>query len=310
MMESGAALESQLVESIQGTATIRRFGSEAYFNLKTESRFIPLMRAIFSSSRNGLVLSNVSEWITGLLTISILWWGSYLVIDQVLSPGELLSFYTLSVFFTTPVQALIGSNKSMQDALIAADRLFEIIDLETEKEAGGRLTLDSFEEGDLLFNNIHFSYNPGIPVFCGLQFQISKNKMTAIIGESGCGKSTLLSLIQKFYPLNGGDILIGKTSIQYISTTVLRQQIVAVPQHTDLFQGTIISNIALGEHEPDLERIFDICSRLGLHEFINNLPARYQTIVREQGTNLSGGQKQRSGYCPGALQKSSYFDLG
>ncbi len=181
------------------------------------------MRAIFTSSRNGLVLSNISEWINGLLTISILWWGSYLVIDQVLSPGELLSFYTLSVFFTTPVQALIGSNRPMQDALIAADRLFEIIDLETEKEAGEKLTLDNFPEGDLVFNNIHFSYTPGAPVFCGLQCQIFQHQMTAIIGESGCGKSTLLSLIQKFYPLNGGDIMIGKTSLQYISTTILRQ---------------------------------------------------------------------------------------
>ena len=247
MMETGAALESQLFETVQGAATIRRFGSEVYFNLKTESRFVILMRAIFSSSRNGLVLSNISEWINGLLTILILWRGSYLVINQVLSPGELLSFYTLSIFFTTPVQALIGSNKPMQDALIAADRLFEIIDLETEKETGEKLALDNFPEGDLVFNNIHFSYHPGIPVFCGLQFQIFQHKMTAIIGESGCGKSTLLSLIQKFYPLNGGDIMIGNTSLQYISTNILRQQIVAVPQHTDLFQGTIISNIVLDE---------------------------------------------------------------
>lgn len=295
MMETGAALESQLVETVQGAATIRRFGAESYFNLKTESRFILFMRTIFTSSRSGLVLSNVSEWINGLLTILVLWLGSYLVIDQVLSPGELLSFYSLSVFFTTPVQALIGANKPMQDALIAADRLFEIIDLETEKEAGEKLTLDRFPEGDLVFNNIQFSYNPGAPVFSGLQIKIFQNKMTAIIGESGCGKSTLLSLMQKFYPLNGGDILIGNTSLQYISTAVLRQQIVAVPQHTDLFQGTIISNIVLGEQEPDLERIFDICNLLGLHEFINSLPARYQTIIREHGTNLSGGQKQRLG---------------
>ncbi len=295
MMETGAALESQLVETVQGAATIRRFGAESYFNLKTESRFILFMRTIFTSSRSGLVLSNVSEWINGLLTILVLWLGSYLVIDQVLSPGELLSFYSLSVFFTTPVQALIGANKPMQDALIAADRLFEIIDLETEKEAGEKLTLDRFPEGDLVFNNIQFSYNPGAPVFSGLQIKIFQNKMTAIIGESGCGKSTLLSLMQKFYPLNGGDILIGNTSLQYISAAVLRQQIVAVPQHTDLFQGTIISNIVLGEQEPDLERIFDICNLLGLHEFINSLPARYQTIIREHGTNLSGGQKQRLG---------------
>ena len=295
MMETGAALESQLVETVQGVTTIRRFRSEAYFNLKTEKRVILLMRAIFTSSRTGLILSNTSEWITSLLTISILWIGSFLVIDQVLSPGELLSFYTLTAFFTTPVQALIGANRPMQDALIAADRLFEIIDLETEKEITEKQTVDRFPEGDLVFNNIQFSYGPGNPVFNGLQVRILQNHITAVIGESGCGKSTLLSLIQKFYPLNGGNILIGEMDIQYVSTVVLRQWVAAVPQHTDLFQGTIISNIALGEHEPDLERIFDICNRLGLHEFISRLPARYQTIIREQGINFSGGQKQRLG---------------
>ena len=295
IMETGAALESQLVESIQGMTTIRRFGSQAYFNLKTETRFIPLMQTIFTSSRWGLLLSNGTEWITSLLTISILWTGSYMVIDRNLSPGELLSFYTLTAFFTTPVQALIGANRTMQDALVAADRLFEIIDLETENEIIEQPVFDRFPEGNLVFENIHFSYGPGNPVFSGLNFRIPQFQMTAVIGDSGSGKSTLLSLIQKLYPLNEGNILIGGMDIQFISNAVMRNKIAAVPQQTDLFQGTILSNIALGEHEPDLERIFDICRRLGLHEFISQLPAHYQTVIREQGINLSGGQKQRLG---------------
>ena len=131
--------------------------------------------------------------------------------------------------------------------------------------------------------------------------------MTAVVGDSGCGKSTLLSLIQKIYQPNGGSIFIAEINIQYISTAVLRQKIAAVPQHIDLFQGTIISNIALGENEPDFERIFDICNRLGLHEFISGLPAQYQTIIREQGVNLSGGQKQRLGNCQGLVQEILQF---
>jgi ATP-binding cassette, subfamily C, bacteriocin exporter len=293
MMETGASLESHLVETVQGVSTIRRFGAENYFNLKTESRFILLMKVIFTSSRNGLILTSTSEWITSFLNILILWTGSYLVIDRILSPGELLSFYTLTAFFTTPVQALIGANKPIQDALIAADRLFEIIDLESEKKMTEIQTMDSFPEGDLVFDNVHFSYSPGIPVFNGLHLLFPWNHMTAVIGDSGCGKSTLLTLIQKIYQPNGGNILIAGINIQYVSTALLRQKIAAVPQHTDLFHGTIISNIALGENKPDLVRIFDICNRLGLHDFISSLPARYLTIIREQGINLSGGQKQR-----------------
>ena len=133
------------------------------------------------------------------------------------------------------------------------------------------------------------------PVFRGFQVRLSQNKMTAIIGESGCGKSTMISLLQKLYIPDQGNILIGETDIRQISTAVLRKKIAAVPQQTDLFQGDFISNIALGEHEPDLERIFDICRRLGLHEFIDRLPGRYRSIIREQGINLSGGQKQKIG---------------
>jgi ATP-binding cassette subfamily B protein len=295
IMETGAAFESHLVETIQGVTTIRRFGSEPDFNLRTENRFVPLMRAVFTSSRNGLLLSNASEWMTSLSTIIILWTGTYMVLDRVLSPGELLSFFTLTAFFTRPVQALIGANKPMQDALVAADRLFEIIDLETEKENMKGFCVNKFPEGDLIFDNVHFSYGHGNPVFNALKLRIPLHQMTAIVGESGCGKSTLLSLIQKLYSLDAGNIMIGDMDIQYISATLLRKRVAAVPQHTDLFQGDFIYNITLGEHEPDRERIFDICHRLGLHEFIDRLPGRYHTIIREQGVNLSGGQKQRLG---------------
>jgi ABC-type bacteriocin transporter len=295
MMERSAALESQLVESIQGISTIRRFESSAFFMLKTEKRFVPLMQAMYNSGRTGLILSNVSEWVTSLLTIIILWWGTYLVIDQKLSAGELLSFYTLTGFFAAPVQALIGSNKPMQDALIAADRLFEIIDLETEKEAGPGLEIERFRAAGLVFNDVYFSYGPGRAVFTGLNIHILQNQITGVIGESGCGKSTLLALVQKFYSPDHGTILLGDVDIQYLSNHIVRQEIVAVPQHTDLFQGNIISNIALGEEEPDLERIFVICRRLGLHDFIAGLPARYLTVIHEQGLNLSGGQQQKLG---------------
>ena len=309
IMETGAALESQLVESIQGIRAIRYFGSQAWFNLKTENRFIPLMRSVFTSGRNGLLMAHATEGISSLLTICILWTGSYLVINRNLSPGELLSFYTLAAFFTTPVQGLIGANRSMQDALIAADRLFEIIDLETEKEIMPPTGVERIPEGDLIFRNIHFSYSSGNPVFCGLNLRIPRNQMTAIQGESGCGKSTLLSLILRLYPLNSGNIMIGETDIQDISTDVLREQISVVPQQTDLFEADIISNIALGEHTPNLERVFSICHRLGLDEFINQLPARYHTMIREQGMNLSGGQKQRLGIARALYRNPSIMIL-
>jgi ATP-binding cassette, subfamily C, bacteriocin exporter len=295
MMESSAALESQLLESIQGITTIRRFAVSAHFELKTENRFMSLMRAIYMGNNRSLILISLSDWMTQIWTIFILWFGAYLVIDQVLSPGELLSIYTLAVFFTAPVQAVITANKPMQDALIAADRLFEIVDMETVKGGDGGLTFEQCKNADLVFNDVHFRYGSGAEVFTGLNIRIPQNRITAVIGESGCGKSTLLALIQKLYIPDQGNILIGDTNIQQVSDDLIRRRVVAVPQQADLFHGTIIFNISLGDEKPDMERIIDICKQLGLHDFITRLPCGYNTIIRDQGSNLSGGQLQKLG---------------
>jgi ATP-binding cassette subfamily B protein len=295
IMEAGSDMESHLVEALQGISTIKRHNVESYFNYKTENKFIPLMQSVFRGSRREIFLTYASEWTTGLLVIIILWTGSYLALNQILSPGELLSFYTLAAFFTIPIQSLVSANKPMQDALIAADRLFEIIDLETEAGDKEQICIHKLPMGDVVFENVQFSYGPGLPVFNGLQLRIRQNHITAITGESGCGKSTLHSLLQKLYSLNGGNIRIGETDIRDISTVIVRSRISAVSQQTSFFLGDFISNIALGEKEPDIERIFEICRRLGIHEFVDRLPGRYRTIIREQGLNLSGGQRQRLG---------------
>ena len=293
IMKSGAVLENQLMETIQGISTIRRFGAEEFFSRQTENKFNPLMQSVFISNRNGFLMSYLSEWITGLLIIILLWNGAKLVMDHRLLPGELISFFTISAFFTIPVQGLIHANKPLQDTIIAADRLFEITDLEIEKNEKHQIEL--FPEGDLVFEKVHFSYAPGTTVFKELNIRLPMGQITAVVGESGCGKSTLLSLIQKLYEPDKGKILIGDVDIHHLSTSMLRKKIAAVQQHTDLFEGDFISNIALGDNEPDMDRIYEICLRIGLQSFIDQLPDRYRTVIREQGMNLSGGQKQRIG---------------
>ena len=293
IMKSGALLENQLMETIQGISTIRRFGTEEFFNRQTENKFNPLMESVFISNRNGLLMSHLSEWITGLLMIILLWNGANLVMDHRLLPGELISFFTISAFFTIPVQGLIHANKPLQEAFIAADRLFEITDLEIEKNEEFQIEL--FPDGDLVFENVYFSYGPGNTVFKELDIRLPMGQISAVVGESGSGKSTLLSLIQKLYVPHSGKILIGDIDIQHLSTSLLRKKIAAVQQQIDLFEGDFISNIALGENKPDMDRIIEICQRIGLHSLIDHLQDRYQTVIREQGINLSGGQKQRIG---------------
>jgi ATP-binding cassette subfamily B protein len=293
LMEESAELESQLVESLNAVGTIKRFGLEQFANDKTEGRFVTLLRTIYKTSIYSLYIGTGSEFFTRLFTIILLWAGSYFVINRELSPGELLSFYALVGYFTGPASSLIGANKNIQDALIAADRLFEIIDLETEASNENKVTLTPDLIGDIAFNNVSFRYGTRTTVFEGLNLTIEKGSSTAIVGESGSGKSTLLSLLQNLYPLKEGNITIGGLDLQHISNRSLRQIVGVVPQHIDLFGGTIVDNIAVGDYEPDMQRILFLSKMIGIDEFIEKLPNTYNSIVSEQGNNLSGGQRQR-----------------
>ncbi|MCG9899676.1 MAG: peptidase domain-containing ABC transporter [Hydrotalea sp.] len=293
LMEESAELESQLVESLNAVGTIKRFGLEPFANDKTEGRFVTLLRTIYKTSIYSLYIGTGSEFFTRLFTIILLWSGSYFVIQRELSPGELLSFYALVGYFTGPASSLIGANKNIQDALIAADRLFEIIDLETESSNENKIELTPELIGDIHFTSVTFRYGTRTTVFEGLNLAISKGQSTAIVGESGSGKSTLLSLLQNLYPLKEGNITIGGLDLQHISNRSLRLMVGVVPQQIDLFSGTITDNIAVGDYEPDMQKVLQLSKMLGIDEFVEQLPNTYNSIVSEQGVNLSGGQRQR-----------------
>jgi ATP-binding cassette, subfamily C, bacteriocin exporter len=292
MMEQAAELESQLVESLNSVKTIKQFGLEEYANIKTEMRFITLLKTVYRSGINSVFSSNSSEFLNRIFTIILLWVGSYYVINQSITPGELLSFYAILGYLTGPAAGLIGMNKTIQNALIAADRLFEIMDLERESDEN-KIELRKEFLGDIRFENVSFSYGTRVEVFKDFNLNIPKGKMTAIIGESGSGKTTLAGLLLKLYPLNNGAIYIGDHNIDYFTNSSMRGVISSVPQKLDLFAGNIIENIAVGEFHPDMERILEICRLLGILTFIEKLPAGFTTYIGENGATLSGGQKQR-----------------
>jgi ATP-binding cassette subfamily B protein len=292
LMEDSAELESQLVESLNSVGTIKRFGLEDHANEKTETRFIKLLRTGLKSNLNSVFSGTSSELSSRLLTIALLWVGAGYVMDNKITPGELLSFYTLIGYFTGPVSTLIGMNKTVQDAVIAADRLFEIMDLERETDEN-QIELTADKIGDIHFENVSFRYGTRATVFEDLNLIIPQGKFTAIVGESGSGKSTLMSILQNIYPIQNGNVRIGEYDLKYISNTSLRKLISVVPQQIDLFAGNVIDNIAVGDDEPDMQKIINIAAKLGLTGFIEALPKGFQTYLGENGTTLSGGQRQR-----------------
>ena len=292
MMEESAELESHLVESLNAVKTIKQFGAEFYANNKTDIHFSTLLKTIYKSVLNSLFSGNASEFVSRIFTIVLLWVGAGYVIDREITPGELLSFYALIGYFTSPVSQLIGMNKSIQNALIASDRLFEIMDLEQE-EVTDKIELTAEQIGNINFENVTFSYGSRREVFKDFSCVIEKGKTTAIVGESGSGKTTLATLIQNLYPVNSGKITIGGYEVQYLSHYSLRTLIGVVPQQIDLFSGNVIENIAFGEDFPDMQRVIDLTKQLGILSFIEQLPNGFQTHLGENGSQLSGGQRQR-----------------
>jgi ABC-type bacteriocin transporter len=292
LMEDSADLQTQLVESLNTIATIKRFGLESYANLKTEASFIKLLKTIFQATKNGVFIGDSVELFTRLFTIIILWIGAYSVLDHIITAGELLSFYALIGYFTDPVSSLIGMNRNLQDALISADRLFEIMDLERE-EAENKVELTREMLSDIHFREVAFRYGSRVTVFENLNLTIKKGTITAIVGESGSGKTTLMALLQNIYPLNGGHITIGKYDIKHISNSSLRSMVSVVPQKIDMFAGNVTENIAVGSYRPDMGKVLQICEALGIAEFVEKLPNGFGTYVGENGVTLSGGQKQR-----------------
>jgi ABC-type bacteriocin transporter len=292
LMENAAELQTQLVESVNAIPTIKRFGLEEFANFKTETKFINMLQTVFQSANNSLWIGNSSTFVISSFTIILLWAGSTFVLNKIITPGELLSFYSIIGYFMSPVASLIGMNKTLQDARIAADRLFEIMDLD-EEEVENRSDLTPDMIGDIQFRDVHFRYGTRVSVFEGLNLNIKCGEITAIVGESGSGKTTLLSLMQNLYDLESGSIYIGSYDLKYLTNSSLRKMVGVVPQDVHLFAGNVIENIAIGELEPDMKRVVQICTELEIIDFIERLPSGFNTFLGENGTNLSGGQRQR-----------------
>jgi len=292
IMENAAELQTQLVESITHVRTVKEFGIEEFSNLKTENKFVKLLFTTYKSGLNGIFANTSTQFLASAFTVVLMWIGSGYVIDRAITPGELFSFYALIGYFTSPVASLIGMNKTAQNALIAADRLFEIMDLERE-ETENKVELQKGVIGDIKFENVSFRYGSRVEVFKNFNAIFKKNETTAIVGESGSGKTTLISLLQNLYPIKEGKIYVGDYDIQFVHYKSLRQYIGVIPQQLNLFSGNIIDNIAVGDSFPNIQRILDLSKQLGITDFVEKLPNGFETQIGENGAMLSGGQKQR-----------------
>jgi ATP-binding cassette, subfamily C, bacteriocin exporter len=292
-MENAAELESHVFESLNTITTIRHFSAAEHTDLKTGTRLYKLLRSIYISSKSSIVAHGAAELIAGMLTIAVLWVGSVMVLNNNFTPGTLLSFYALLGYLVAPVTYLINANQLIQDALIASDRLFQIMDLECEENQEGKVRLTREMIGDIHFRHVDFRYGSRLQVFNNLSLTFNKGDISAIVGESGSGKTSLVAVLENLYPIQAGTVEIGNYNLQHICRDSLREHIGIVPQRVELISGTIAENIAFGELEPDMKRIIDLCGILNMRDFVERIPGAYNALLGEHGISLSGGEQQR-----------------
>ncbi len=294
-MERSAELESQLIESVGGATMVKRFGLHGWMHRKVELCVTRLLDPVFRSARASIITAQANEFLSRAAVIVLFWSGAVYVAGGLLSTGELLGLYTLLAYLTGPLARLLSMNRMVQDALIAADRLFEILDLDQEDADENGLSASPVEvpAGDIRFEGVTFRYGNRNPALNGLDLVVREGWTTALVGASGGGKSTILALLQKLYLPGSGCVLIGDVDLNRVPRAQLRALIGVVPQDVQVLTASVLENITLGSEPPDAERVLRICRDLGLHDFFESLPFGYATELGESGLGLSGGQRQR-----------------
>ncbi|OEF98971.1 bacteriocin ABC transporter ATP-binding protein [Vulcanibacillus modesticaldus] len=294
-MENNAQLTSYIVESLNGIETVKAYNAERQANFETEKKFVSFLKTVF---KHGF-LNNVQASLRGFVElvggVIILWVGAYQVIKGNLSVGQLITYNALLAYFLEPIKNLINLQPMMQTAIVAADRLGEILDLELEKDENEEKKINPASlKGRITIKNLDFRYGTRQLVLKNINLSIEPGEKIALVGESGSGKTTLVKLLMNFYQAEKGEILINDYNIQDINLDVLRGKIAYIPQDTFFFSGTIRENLQLGLAEDvELDKIIEVCKVAKAHDFINNLPLRYNTLLEENASNLSGGQRQR-----------------
>ncbi len=310
-MENSAKVNSYLIESLSGIPIIKSYNAEKDVFHKTETYFIRLLKKIFVLG----VYTNIQTSLKGLLDFStgltILWVGSKYVIEGTMTLGELLTFNALVVYFLGPIERLLGLQPIIQSAIVATKRLGEVFQLESEKDLTDHQKIKfSFFNKELKFENVSFRYGTRKNVLNQISFNVPKGQHVAFVGESGSGKTTIAKVLMNFYDPLSGNIIFDDYNLKEISKTSLRDGISYVSQDTFLFSGTILENLMFGlENIVDLKEVIEACKKACAHEFIEELPMRYESPIEENGGNLSGGQKQRLAIAKAILKKSDLIIL-
>lgn len=294
VMESNAKLSSSIIEDINGIETIKSLNAEQNSYNRVDHEFVKYLKKSFTYSKLDLTQQAIKTVIQLIMNVVILWMGARLVINNVLSIGQLMTYNALLSYFTNPIQNIINLQTKLQSARVANNRLNEVYLVESEFKKERPIKDASSINGDIEFKNIQYNYGYSAPVLENLNLRIKKQQKIVLVGMSGSGKTTLAQLLTGFYTVKKGEITLNNQDIENVDRHALRSYINYIPQIPYLFKGTILENLTLGCRSGiTMKDIQDACKIAEINQDIENKPLQYQTELSENGNILSGGQKQR-----------------
>jgi len=285
-------INAVLQENITGVKVVRAFAKE---NLE-ENKFQEKSTDYFNTNIHAAKLRAkhipIMEFMAGLGTVFIVFYGGQQVISKEISIGTLVLFNTYLLLLLQPMRFLGFITSFLQRALAGAGRIFEITDAVPQvKDKPNAIELPP-ARGHVRFENVSFSYGQE-PVLKNVTFEAKPGETVALLGATGSGKSSIINLIPRFYDITDGKLTIDGFDVRDLKLESLRKHVGIVHQETFLFSATIKENIAYGRANPTVEEIVSAAKSAEAHEFIESLPEGYDTVIGERGSTLSGGQKQR-----------------
>ncbi len=294
MLVLDAENQGVLVESFKGALTLKTTTAAPQFWEEFQNRFGRLSNLTFRTIQIGIINSTFSGLVYAIGSVSLIGFGSVLVIGKELSIGQLLAFNGMNGNFLALIGTVIGFIDEFMRAKTATERLTEVIDSTPETPSDSTKPFAKIpSDGDIICKNINFHYAGRLELLEDFSLTIPGGKVVALIGTSGCGKSSLAKLIAGLYTPNSGNIRFGIYNMQDLALDCLRQQVALVPQDAHFWSRTIIENFRLGSPHLTFDQIVKACQIADADDFISRLPEKYQTVLGEFGSNISGGQRQR-----------------
>jgi len=308
--QASSAMNSLLMDNLQGVREIKAFGRERHEDDRFTDRAEAMRQGTLTIMRAWAFYNPAMSFITASGTGLVLWIGGNQVMNTAMSVGELVAFLFYLALFYEPIGKLHGLNQMLQAARAGGERVFDILDAtEERKDAKSSQPLPEPVRGEVEFREIHFEYTEDKPALHDISLIAKPGQMTALVGPTGAGKSTLVNLLPAFYEATGGAITIDGQDIDSTSLESLRKNISVVNQEPFLFNGTIGENIAYGNLNADDEKIAKAAQAANCFDFISELTEGFGTRVGERGVRLSVGEKQRISIARALLKASPILIL-